>query len=393
MIELKTLKNEKKKSIDVPSSVNKIYPANLDRLLLRTPDTMILLATASKKRLNSCCIENRHPVKFATWSDRYKYLAMISKYNITITDTNLNIISTISETNNKIKSARWSDDNVLIYATTNHLKYALINGDNGIIQTLGDPMYLVSVQNNKVITIDREQNILDFKIDTTEYRFKLALNAGKQDKIMSVIKDSRLVGESIIGYLQRKGYPQIALHFVEDQKTKFALALECGDLPKAFDCAAELQKTQSEEDAKAAWLKLSQAALEQGDFEKYGSALAKTRSLDKLFFFFMLSGNTKRMNQLLGIEKTQGRTMPLFQHSLLVGNVEERVRVLNDAGQSGLAYILAKNHGLSDLLLECVQNLTQDQIEKLDAQCAKSKKQLLFPPNAIVSGEGYGDWP
>ena len=105
------------------------------------------------------------------------------------------------------------------------------------------------------------------KIDTTEYRFKLALNAGKQDKIMSVIKDSRLVGESIIGYLQRKGYPQIALHFVEDQKTKFALALECGDLEKAFECAGALSKTQSEEEAKQAWLKLSQAALEQGDFE------------------------------------------------------------------------------------------------------------------------------
>ena len=84
---------------------------------------------------------------------------------------------------------------------------------------------------------------------------------------MSVIKDSRLVGESIVDYLQRKGYPQIALHFVEDQKTKFALALECGDLDKAFECAGALSKSQSEEEAKQAWLKLSQAALEQGDFE------------------------------------------------------------------------------------------------------------------------------
>merc|ERR1719433_1085285 len=354
---------------------------------------MILLATSSGKRLNSCCIENRHPVKFVAWSDRYKYCAMVSKFNITITDSNLNIIATVAETNNKIKSAQWSDDNVLIYATTNHLKYALINGDNGIIQTLADPMYLVAIQGNKVTTIDREKNVLDFKIDTTEYRFKLALNAGKQDKILSVIQNSRLVGESIIGYLQKKGYPQIALHFVEDQKTKFALALECGDLEKAFACAGELNKTQNEEQAKAAWLKLSQAALEQGDFEKYGSALAKTRSLDKLFFYFTLCGNRMRQDQLINIEKSQGRTMPLFQHSLMTGNVEERVRVLNEAGQTGLAYILAKNHGLSNAMLDVASNLTQEQIEKLDAQCAKSKAELLFPPNAIVTGEGYGDWP
>eukprot|EP00493_Phyllostaurus_siculus_P026421 UN26766 len=85
--------------------------------------------------------------------------------------------------------------------------------------------------------------------------------------------------------------------------------------------------------------------------------------------------------------------MPLFQHSLLTGNVEERVRVLQEAGQSGFAYILAKNHGLSNAMLDVASTLTPEQIEKLDAQCSKSKAELLFPPNAIVAGDGYGDWP
>ena len=41
-----------------------------------------------------------------------------------------------------------------------------------------------------------------------------------------MVKESNLIGQSIIAYLQQKGYPEIALHFVKDEKTRFALALE-----------------------------------------------------------------------------------------------------------------------------------------------------------------------
>jgi coatomer protein complex subunit alpha (xenin) len=34
-----------------------------------------------------------------------------------------------------------------------------------------------------------------------------------------------LCGQSIIAYLQKKGYPEIALHFVRDEQTRFALAV------------------------------------------------------------------------------------------------------------------------------------------------------------------------
>ena len=65
-----------------------------------------------------------------------------------------------------------------------------------------------------------------------------------------MVKTARLVGQSIIAYLQQKGYPevsslghqagrdvlcfcfyeQVALHFVKDERTRFGLALECGNI-------------------------------------------------------------------------------------------------------------------------------------------------------------------
>lgn len=45
-----------------------------------------------------------------------------------------------------------------------------------------------------------------------------------------MVRSANLVGQSIIAYLQKKGYPEVALHFVKDEKTRFGLALECGNL-------------------------------------------------------------------------------------------------------------------------------------------------------------------
>ena len=45
-----------------------------------------------------------------------------------------------------------------------------------------------------------------------------------------MVRTAKLVGQSVISYLQKKGYPEVALHFVQDQRTRFSLALECGNI-------------------------------------------------------------------------------------------------------------------------------------------------------------------
>ena len=49
-------------------------------------------------------------------------------------------------------------------------------------------------------------------------------------QVLYMVKTAKLVGQSVIAYLQQKGYPEVALHFVKDERTRFALALECGNV-------------------------------------------------------------------------------------------------------------------------------------------------------------------
>lgn len=74
-------------------------------------------------------------------------------------------------------------------------------------------------------------------MDTTEYVFKLALLQKKFDQVLAMIKGSQLCGQSIIAYLQSKGFPEVALHFVKDERTRFMLAIECGNIEVALRAA------------------------------------------------------------------------------------------------------------------------------------------------------------
>lgn len=55
----------------------------------------------------------------------------------------------------------------------------------------------------------------------------------------------------LCSYLQAKGYPEVALHFVRDERTRFNLAVQCGNIEVALQSAQEL-------DDKDTWYRLGE---------------------------------------------------------------------------------------------------------------------------------------
>ncbi len=79
--------------------------------------------------------------------------------------------------------------------------------------------------------------MMHLQVDLTEYIFKLALLQKKFDQVLKMVKGNQLCGQSIISYLQTKGFPEVALHFVRDERTRFNLAIECGNIEVALQAA------------------------------------------------------------------------------------------------------------------------------------------------------------
>lgn len=198
-IEIRDLSNTATKTISCPSQTNEIFFGGTGSLLLSTTTGVTLYDIQQQKILSEV---TSPPVKYVVWSLDGSMVALLSKHTITLANKTLSSSSLIHETI-RIKSAAWDDAGVLIYSTLNHIKYALPQGDSGIIKTLEQPVYLTRVRGKVVSALDRSAKPLNINIDPTEYRFKLALVQQKYDEVLKIIQTSNLVGQAIIAYLQK----------------------------------------------------------------------------------------------------------------------------------------------------------------------------------------------
>ncbi|KAJ1860398.1 hypothetical protein LPJ73_001386 [Coemansia sp. RSA 2703] len=377
---IKDLSNQTTKTIQPPVVVDAIFSAPGSQLLLATSNSVVLFDVQTRQTIAEI---SAAPVKYVVWSSDMSTVALLCKHTITLANKQLEQLCQVHETI-RIKSAVWDDSGVLLYTTLNHIKYALPQGDTGIIRTIDNPVYLVRIQGGDVHCLDREGTVQTIKIDPTEYRFKLALVHRNYEEVVSIIRNSNLVGQSIIAYLQKNGYPEIALHFVRDDTARFELALECGNMDIALETAKAIDKP-------AYWDKFSQEALRRGHVQMVELAYQRVKAYDKLSFLYSITGNFDKLTKMQKIAIMREDAQSRLQNSLYLGDVEDRVRVLRESGQLSLAYLAAKTHGLDD---EAEAIRTAAGIEEADIVGVPSANEttLLYPATPIKQANEL-DWP
>ncbi|KAH8925535.1 hypothetical protein BT69DRAFT_1216366, partial [Atractiella rhizophila] len=361
-------------------------------ILMASPAAIILFDVGQNKVVAEM---QTPPIKYAIWNAEGSMLAVLSKHTIIITNKTLSTSKWIHETI-RIKSGAWDDSGVFVYSTLNHIKYALPEGDSGIIKTLEQPVYLTRVKGKLIHCLDRNAKPKTIPIDPTEYRFKLALVRRNYDEVLHIIRTSNLVGQSIIAYLQKKGYPEIALHFVQDKSTRFDLAIECGNLEVALEMAKAIDKEE-------AWTRLGQQALKQGNHKIVEVAYQRTKNFDRLSFLYLITGNSEKLGKMAKIAEMRGDNMSRFHNALYLGNAAARVSVLKDVGMylDPLAYITARTNGLDDLAQEVLEaaGLTAEEVEEFlpNLPSSKLKRPTPVAPTyernwpTVGGGESYFD--
>ncbi|XP_068625550.1 coatomer subunit alpha isoform X1 [Battus philenor] len=336
---IKNLKNEVSKKIATPTCEEIMY-AGTGMLLLREPDCVQLLDVQQKRTI--ACIKVSK-CRYAIWNSDMSMVALLGKHTVTLCTRRLEQLCSITE-GARVKSGAFDDSTpqpVFIYTTANHIKYCCKDGDYGTIRTLDVPVYVVKVVANeagaRVVCLDRECRPKVLSIDATEYRFKLALVTCQYDQVLHMVRTAKLVGQSIIAYLQEKGYPEVALHFVKDPRTRLSLALQCGNIEVALEAAKSLDEPE-------AWDKLAQAALTTGNHQIVEMCYQRTKNFDKLSFLYLITGNLEKLRKMMKIAEIRKDVSSQFQGALLLGDVRERIRLLKNSGQLSLAYLTAINH-------------------------------------------------
>ena len=357
-VDIKNLQDSTTSSFKAPPGTVDIAYGGKGHILLITGTNVVLHDVQQEKSAGELSVNG---VKYVIWSNDGENAALLSKHNVTIVNKSLEQISTLHETI-RIKSACWDDAGVLLYSTLNHIKFSLMNGDNGIVRTLEHPVYLVRVKGHTVYCLDRAAKPKPIQFDPTEYRFKQALVKRDYPEVLNIIKTSSLVGQSIISYLQKKGYPEIALQFIQDPQTRFELAIECGNLEVATDMAKQLDRPKL-------WTRLGTEALTHGNHQIVEMAYQKLRSFDKLSFLYLCTGDQEKLARMMKIADFRRDYTSRFQNTLYLGDAENRIQMYKDLDlcklppnidyrshkrfeadriTDPLAYMTAKAHGLED---------------------------------------------
>ncbi|CAN0854504.1 Coatomer subunit alpha-1 [Linum grandiflorum] len=372
---VKNLKNEVVKKSTLPIATDAIFYAGTGNVLCRSEDRVVIFDLQQRLVIG----ELQTPfVKYVVWSNDMESVALLSKHAIIVANKKLVHQCTLHETI-RVKSGAWDDNGVFIYSTLNHMKYCLPNGDSGIIRTLDVPIYITKVSGSTIFCLERDGKTRNIAIDATEYMFKLSLLKKRYDNVMSMIRNSQLCGQAMIAYLQQKGFPEVALHFVKDERTRFNLALECGNIQIAVASAKEI-------DEKDHWYRLGVEALRQGNAGIVEYAYQRTNNFERLSFLYLITGNLDKLSKMLKIAEVKENIMGQFHNALYLGDAQERVKILENAGHIPLAYITAKVHGLEDVA-ERLATALGDNVPSLPEGKVPS---LLMPPSPIMCS---GDWP
>ncbi|XP_063929353.1 coatomer subunit alpha [Zophobas morio] len=372
---IKNLKNEVTKKVQTPPC-DEVFYAGTGMLLLRDPEHVTLFDVQRKRTLDQVKINK---CRYVVWSQDMNFIALLAKHSVTVCNRKLEVLCSLHE-NTRVKSGAWDDSGVFIYTTSNHIKYTLIHGDHGIIRTLDLPIYITRVKGKHVFCLDRECKPRVLTIDPTEYKFKLSLIHHRYDEVLYMVKNSRLVGQAIISYLQQKGYPEVALHFVKDDKTRFTLALECGNIEIALDAAKALND-------KMCWEQLAQTALWHGNHQVVEMCYQRTKSFEKLSFLYLITGNLDKLRKMTKIAEIRKARSSQYHGALLLGDVQERIRVLKASNLTSLAYLTAATHGY------------EEEAEELKGLIGNEKKvpdvdpnaKFFIPPPPIQQAES--NWP
>ncbi|KAL0314628.1 UNVERIFIED_CONTAM: Coatomer subunit alpha-1 [Sesamum angustifolium] len=372
---VRNLKNEIVKKSSLPIGTDAIFYAGTGNLLCRSDDRVVNFDLQQRIVLGDL---QTSFVRYVVWSPDMESVALLSKHSIVIADKKLVHRCTLHETI-RVKSGAWDGNGVFIYTTLTHIKYCLPNGDSGIIKTLDVPVYITKIYGSTIFCLDRDGKNRPIIIDSTEYIFKLSLIRKRYDQVMSMIKNSELCGQAMIAYLQQKGFPQVALYFVKDERTRFNLALESGNIEKALESAKKI-------DEKDHWYRLGVEALRQGNAGIVEYAYQKTKNFERLSFHYLITGNLDKLSKMMKIAEVKNDVMGQFHDALYLGDVRERVKILENAGHLPLAYITASVHGLHDI----AERLAKELGDNVPSLPGGKQASLLVPPSPVLCA---GDWP
>ena len=324
----------------------------MGKMVVSTNNGVFIYDFASKK-----CISKFKPkslsIKNVIWSKNFTKLAVISRNYITFVDKFFKLLFEV-KVSEPVLSGYFNENESFIYSTHYHVKYIINKDSFGIIATLSERGYLVCIMGPTLYYINQSNVLSTMKVDMSEYNYKLRINRGRIGEVINQLSKGEIVGTLPIRFLEKQGLPEIALNYEKDDKNKFNLAKESGNLEVALEAALQMKRKN--------YLKeLAEEAMKRGNIKIAETCYQKMLAFDKLIFLYILTGNLQKLERIMNMAKTKLKDQMLeYQSAMLIGNVANQVKLLIESGNLPIAYTIAKKYNLIDMIEPLAEAIKKD---------------------------------
>ncbi|KAK2952413.1 Coatomer subunit alpha (CopA) [Blattamonas nauphoetae] len=405
---VRTIKSSQYPALTHANHIFQVSPLN-GSILLATDDEVLLFDLESTSHSASV---KAAMVKEVAYSSNGQHIALISKHRIWIctspglpvthTNSPLKLITTSFETT-RIKSAAWHQTRpVLFVRTFNYLKYFLLNGQFGLVNTRNEPAYMMSVSDTNMIAVDSTGSLCREPIDSFDFTICDTLRADKEaakgkstEELAAVIREHSANAHvntlALPHMLGESGNPGAALELVTDPLHRFNLAISAGQIDVAMECCLTINK-------KVFWERLAQAAIFHGNIVIAERALQKSFSFDKLILLYVVTGQLDKVKKMEGVCGKVGEKGLSVIGGLLTGGTNTTINTMRDNGLSELADYMKMLKEEKDEGSRLAQHQKKHEIAIPGAEDTtiaqpyqRSWKPELLQPPAVV-GTVTGDW-
>jgi coatomer protein complex subunit alpha (xenin) len=80
----------------------------------------------------------------------------------------------------------------------------------------------------------------------------------------------------------------------------------------------------------------------QGNHQVVEMCYQRTKNFDKLSFLYLITGNLDKLKKMMKIAEIRKDSSGQFQNALYLGDVKERMKILQNCGQDALAFLTGK---------------------------------------------------
>ena len=112
------------------------------------------------------------------------------------------------------------------------------------------------------------------------------------------------------------------------------------------------------------------------------------QDMERLSFLYLITGNIDKLRKMLKIAEMRADVMARFHNSLYLGEVPERIRLLQEAGHLPLAYMAALTHGFTETA-ESIATQLAAAGRPIPSEISSGPK-MLYPPLPILRDS---NWP